>query len=121
MAHKKVVLTRKVPSDNRSIMVGGTCLGYLIADVSPYSSPTILDDLAIAKLFRRLSKWHFQTKPLPAWNAGTNLPSPPASKSFLLPRVILTNPGGVPSVVELAGASSAATEIPTGHPVRCIQ
>ncbi len=80
-----------------------------------------MDDLDTAKNFRRLSKWHFQTKPLPAWNAGTNLPSPLASKSFSLPGDIPTNPNGVPSVVGLAKANREVTEPPTGQPARCTQ
>ena len=82
-------------------------------------SPTTPDDLGIANTFRRLSKWHFQTKPLPAWNAGTHLPSPLASKSSSLPGELPTNPGGVLKIGRLVRASSE--EAPTGHLERCIQ
>ena len=106
---------------DKSIIVLGTCLGYLIADVFPSSSPTIMDDLAIAKLFRRLSKWHFQTKPLPAWNAGTISPSPSASKSSSLPGGIPTIPSGVHNVAGLARVNSKVTGTPTDRPGRCTQ
>ena len=71
--------------------------------------------------FRRLSKWHFQTNPLPAWNAGPHFPSPLASKSSSLPRGIPTSPSGVPNVVQLARVSKEVTGTPTDHPERCIQ
>ncbi len=97
-------------------MRNGTSLGYLIADVSLSPSPTLLDDLSIANTFRRLSKWHFQTKPLPAWNAGTILSSRLASKNSSLREDSPTNPGGVPRIVRLVGASNEAPD-----PERCIQ
>ncbi len=75
----------------------------------------------IAKNFRRLSKWHFQTKPLPAGNAGTNSPSPLASKSSSHLRDLPTNPSGVPNVEGLARVSREVTVTPTGLPERCIQ
>ena len=75
----------------------------------------------VAKNLRRLSKWHFQTKPLPAGNAGTNLPSPLASKSSSHLKDLPTNPSGVPSVVGLARVSREVTVTPMGLPERCIR
>ncbi len=71
--------------------------------------------------FRRLSKWHFQTNPLPAWNAGPHFPSPLASKSSSLPGDLPTNRSDVPRIVRLVRASSEVPETPTVHPERCIQ
>ena len=75
----------------------------------------------VAKNLRRLSKWHFQTKPLPAGNAGTNSPSPLASKSSSHLKDLPTNPSGVPSVVGLGRVNRAVIVTPTEPPERCIQ
>ena len=98
---------------NQSIVVHGTSLGYLIADVSPSSLPTILDDLDIAKYIRRLSKWHFQTKPLTAEIAGTNLPSRSGNRSSSIPKGSLMSPLAAPNAAHLAEASSQVpAEVP---------
>ena len=87
----------------------------------PLLLPTLLDDLSTANTFRRLSKWHFQTKPLPAWNAGTHLPSPLASKSTSHLGDIPTNPSGVPRIVRPAGANREGQEVSAAQHERCIQ
>ena len=103
----------------RSIIDIGLSLGYTMETLQRVNR--ILDNLDKPKNFRRLSKWHFQTKPLPAGNAEANLPSLLASKSSLLPGDLPTNPNGVPNVVRLARVSSEITGTPTGQPERCIQ
>ncbi len=103
-------------------MESGTSLGYLIADVSPFSPPTTLDDLDKAESnSRRSSKWRFQTKPSPALNAGTILPSPLGSKSSSLPRDLPMNRVAVPNVVQLVRASREGPEVSAGQHEKCIQ
>ncbi len=98
-------------SEHKSIVVHGTSLGYLIADVSPSSLPTMLDDLDIAKHFRRLSKWHFQTKPLTAEIASTNSPSRSGNRSSSIPKGSLMSRLAAPNAAQLVGASSQAPEV----------
>ena len=116
----------------RSIIDIGLSLGYTMETLQRVNR--ILDNLDKPKFFRRLSKCHFQTKRVPAGNAGTNLPSLLASKSSSHLRDLPTNPSGAPSVVGLARASreaeataeaeaeaeAEATAIPMGLPERCI-
>ena len=107
-------------------MVHGTSLGYLIADVSPSSLPTMLDDLDTAKYFRRLSKWHFQTKPLTAEIASTNSPSRSGNRSSSIPKGSLMSRLAAPNVAQHARASSqvpagVSAEVLTGQPERCTQ
>jgi hypothetical protein len=103
------------------IIPGGHGLGYL-QRLSLLTSPSTLGDLDIAEQnFRRSSKGCFQTKPLPAWSAGTNSPLLLGSRNSMLPGVIPTSRNAVPNAAVLGRANSEVPETPTDQAERCIR